>query len=283
MKKSISLLFFTTLSFFGVAQQADKAFRQDVNANAIAAAVPHPGVTIEFHKYFLYALPAKGNIREHVGASLLYEGNVKAKKLHGDWKSWYRNGLLCDSGKLVKGLPDGEWKHWDTQGNLVAVRTYSASKYFRVQNDVVRYNARRVNLPIVTLYKKNRKTAARHLMSAYSFPAEKTNHAEHSLYQLVLHNISAGNNYHPVFENNLHHGLFINYMSNGLARDSGYYTYGLRHGVWIHRNNDLSMERGVYTNGKKADEWRLYDVRGKIREIYFYNKEGLLSGKKSFR
>ncbi len=283
MKKSIVLLSFISLSFLGAAQQTDKVFRQEVNSTAITAAAHHPGVAIEFHKYFLYALPAKGNIRQYAGDALLYEGNVKSKKLHGDWKSWYSNGLLCDSGALVKGLPEGEWKHWDAQGNLVAVRTYSASKYFRVQNEVVRYNPRRINLPIVTLYKKNKQVAARHLMSAYSFPAEKTNHNEHSLYQLVLHNTNAGNTYHPVFEQNLHHGLFVNYMANGLAKDSGYYENGLRQGVWIHRNSDNSMERGVYKNGKKGDQWRVYDASGKIIATHFYNKEGLLTGKKNFR
>ena len=231
-----------------------------------------------------FSLPKEGSISEAHNDKRLYEGSVKNKKLHGNWTSWYQNGLICDSGKFVHGLPDGEWKHWDSEGKLVAVRTYNADKYQRINLEMYRYNPRHPSYPLSVLYHKNKNAAMQYLHSSYSFPHTVKRIDDLSLQQWVIANITPGNIYHPVYDQSLHHGLYLNYFSNGEVKDSGYYNNGLRHGIWIEKDNPSGIIRqGNYVNGKKTREWKSYNKSGQLVEIVYYNNKGGVTRKKRFR
>lgn len=231
-----------------------------------------------------FFLPKEGAILENYNDRPLYAGSVRNKKLNGNWQSWYQNGILCDSGAFVRGLPDGEWKHWDVNGRLVAIRTYNADKYQRISLEMLRYSPRKPAYPITQLYFKNRSQAMQYLHASYSFPHKVKRIDDLSLQQWVIENITPGNVYHPVFDQSLHHGLFINYFENGLTKDSGYYNNGLRHGVWIERSAQAgNWQQGNYINGKRNKEWKTYSVNGELMEIAFYNNHGEVSGRKTFR
>jgi antitoxin component YwqK of YwqJK toxin-antitoxin module len=222
-----------------------------------------------------FSFDKDGIISESLNERKLYSGHVKKKKLHGNWESWYQNGQLCDSGQLALGLPEGEWKHWDEEGRLVAVRNYSSDKYNRVKMELTRYNPRHTAYPLTVMYHKNRASASRYLHSSYSFPHSIRRIDDQSLQQWVASNITPGSTYNPVFDQSLHHGLYMNFFTNGLAKDSGYYQNGLRQGVWVHRDAPEGLVRmGTYKNGVKVKEWRVYMPTGKILGIIFYNNKG---------
>ncbi len=222
-----------------------------------------------------FSFSKDGIIAESLNERRLYSGNVRRKKLHGNWESWYQSGQLCDSGKLVSGLPDGEWKHWNEQGQLIALRTYSSDKYNRIQMELSRYTPRRAAYPLTVMYYKNRSAATKYLHSSYSFPHTIRRIDDQSLQQWVTANITPGNVYHPVFDQSLHHGLFMNFFPDGKAKDSGYYQNGLRQGVWIHRDApDGASRMGAYKNGIRVKEWRVYAPSGKLVGMIFYNNKG---------
>jgi antitoxin component YwqK of YwqJK toxin-antitoxin module len=230
-----------------------------------------------------FSFEKDGIITETLNARKLYSGNVRRKKLHGNWESWYQTGQLCDSGKLVSGLPDGEWKHWNEKGQLVALRTYSSDKYNRVQMELTRYTPRRAAYPLTVMYYKNRSAASRYLHSSYSFPHTIKRIDDQSLQQWVAANVTPGNVYHPVFDQSLHHGLFMNFFPDGQVKDSGYYQNGLRQGVWIQREASTGSSRmGAYKNGNRVKDWRVYAPSGKLVGMIFYNNKGEEQSRKRF-
>lgn len=274
MKTNIFIAILAFLSFRAQSQQLDNAVSA-TEENIVVPATDKPEERFSFDK--------DGMINEKLNERKLYSGNVRKKKLHGNWESWYQNGQLCDSGKLDSGLPDGVWKHWDENGQLIALRTYSADKYNRVKHELTRYNSRHTAYPLTVMYHENRTAAAKYLHSSYSFPHSIRRIDDQSLQKWVAANISHGNAYHPVFDQSLHHGLFINYFPNGVAKDSGYYQNGLRQGVWLHRRYaDGLYYTGAYKNGNRIKEWRAYMPSGKIMGIIFYNDKGEEQSRRRF-
>jgi antitoxin component YwqK of YwqJK toxin-antitoxin module len=235
-------------------------------------------------KFTKYSLPQNGVLSEVFNTKPLYVVGVRNGKMHGTWQSWYQNGLPCDSGRMVKGLPDGEWKHWDNEGRLIAVRHYSADKYQRVRNELVRHHPRKISFPMTQLYQQSRREALRRMHVSYSFAAAAVKHPAASLQEWVYTNITPGNAYKPVFDHSLHHGLYMNIYASGHARDSGFYRDGLRQGLWLHRDSTNGTTlTGSYVNGAKVKEWKLYDMHGRLKEILFYNAKGHLKWRKQAR
>ena len=228
-----------------------------------------------------YSLPRQGLINEQLNNKPLYSGSVRNGKLHGEWQSWYQDGLRCDSGKLVKGLPDGVWKYWDSNGNLIALRSYSADKYYRVKNEMIRYHPKRISFPLTQLYHRNKPAALKYIEAFYLFGVAGR---KEPLPELVTKNITSGNAYKPVFDHALHHGLFINFSPDGSIKDSGYYKNGLRQGLWVHKDTSKKiMLKGSYINGQKSKEWKVYDDSGKLYEIIFYTPKGDVKWRKRFQ
>lgn len=231
-----------------------------------------------------YALPKQGTINEHLNNKPLFTADVKNNRLHGGWQSWYQNGMLCDSGRLVKGLPDGVWRYWDDSGQLIAVRTYSADKYHRVKNEMIRYHPKRATFPLAAMYQTNKQMAIKYLEVVYSYDNAGRREKGWTLPGLITKNITPGSFYRPVFDHVLHHGLFMNFFPDGNVKDSGYYKNGLKHGVWIHRDNERKLKyKGIYVNGIKVKEWKSYNASGKLQELSFYNSRGTLKWRKQFQ
>lgn len=210
-------------------------------------------------------LPVRGEVKAvYENGKPHYNGHTKNKKLHGAWQSWYSNQQSCDSGTLVKGIPDGEWRVWYADGQVQFVRNYSADKWQRFQNEKDGANPKQIVYPLTTLYKENRSKARQYLSSGYSFCLDKDcgSDAEAGL----------PDHYHPVFETGLLHGEYINYFPNGTVKDSGYYENGLPHGPWAHRSADQQYWQGHYQHGLKDKEWKHYDATGRLLEIVDYKK-----------
>jgi antitoxin component YwqK of YwqJK toxin-antitoxin module len=228
-------------------------------------------------------LPAQGSAEGDADEIILYSGTIKKHRLNGSWKSWYDNQNLCDSGTFVKGIPDGEWKHWNANGELLAIRHYNADKLLRVKNEMRRSHSKNVLYPLVKLFNKNSRRAKQYMEAGYSF-SFATRPIQLSLEQAVENNITPGNIYRPLFDECLHHGLYMNFFNNGNVKDSGYYKNGLRDGIWVHRDAaDNSYVLGVYKNGVKQNDWKQYSANDKLLTIIFYNRKGEVDWKKRIR
>jgi antitoxin component YwqK of YwqJK toxin-antitoxin module len=266
--KMLLLLCLALTGFTRLIAQPQKDFPYLQEKESPASLLPVP-----MSQHDNYLLQKEGLTREELNGKPLLAGAVHPGLLHGAWRSWYQNGKGRDSGRLVKGLPDGTWKQWDENGQLIAVRTYSADKYFRISHEMLRYHPKRVNYPLAALYQIDRVLAGTYLQASYSFPAGSR--AEQSLSDAVKDNIATGNSYQPVFSHSLHHGLFMNFYSNGMVKDSGYYKDGLRQGVWIHYDSGKEIkEKGTYHQGIRVGEWRYYNTSGKLEQLTVYSKSG---------
>lgn len=224
-------------------------------------------------------LPPAGDVTGHDNGAILFKGTVKNNRLHGNWQSWYANENPCDSGRLVKGVPTSEWKHWNREGQLVSLRTYDASKLQRVKNEIRRNHPKEAVYPLTALHRKNTRHAAQYMHAGYSFDFGGRVHPA-SLREAVAHNITSGNKYRPLFDECLHHGLYMNWYDNGTTKDSGHYRNGLKEGIWLHRKADGSYQTGVYRHGQKNAEWKEYDAKQRLAHLHFYNRKGQLEWSK---
>lgn len=248
-----------------------------------AHAKEYPVTINTIHKELNYFLPHQATIIETNSDVKLFTAATRRGKLNGNWQSWYPNGHLCDSGKLVNNLPDGEWKHWDENGELIAVRHYSVIKFQRVADEIHYYHPKRNFFRLSTLYQQNKQAALFHLSANYSFPG-KRKARQTSLKELVQSNIIDYRFYNPVFEQCLHEGAYINYFPGGAIKDSGNYRNGLKHGKWIHRESpEGGYWQGNYHDGLKTKEWKLYDKAGKLTEIIVYDTHGKENWRKKIR
>lgn len=247
----------------------------------------HEKVTLfipAFQKTTFYQMPKDGPLTGQQQGKLVYEGTVKNHRLHGGWQSWYHNGRQLDSGRLQQGVPDGAWKYWDSTGNLMAVRHYDAAKLQRVKEAMRLQHPKQTTYPLVQLYKKNKQAAQHHFLPAFAFASHQSGTVSRSFQQLTLDNSTGELGYHPVFNECLHHGLFLNYFSNGAVKDSGYHKNGLKHGIWFHRlSQDGVSYSGAYNNGIPYKEWKEYDADGRLISIIFFNKKGQEQWRKEFR
>lgn len=230
-----------------------------------------------------YALPKHAEINELNNGKKFFSAETRKGKFNGIWKSWYANGNICDSGKLVNNLPDGEWKHWNEKGELVAVRNYSASKFHRVADEMFRYHPKRNFYPLSTLYQHNRQAALFYIDAVSSFPGKRKPKFT-SIHDLVQSNITDHINYKPVFEQCLHEGESVNYFTGGVIKDSGSYKDGLKQGKWIYRDSVKGgYWQGIYEHGVRTNEWKYYDRAGKMVQIIVYDAHGRESWRKKIR
>ncbi len=231
-------------------------------------------------KKFALPLPERAIISESYNGTRLFSVSVHGSKLNGNWQSWYATGVLCDSGGLINNLPDGEWKHWNEKGELLAIRHYSADKFQRVMQEMLRYNPKRSFFYLSELYQKDKQAALNYLTAAYSFPSGRSAPV-HSLKQLVISNISKSDSYRPVFEQSLQDGLYMNFFPGGSIRDSGYYKNGVRTGKWVHRDSaDGPWHLGAYQHSIKIKEWKYYDKNNKLLELIVYDNRGHINWRK---
>ncbi|WP_315817459.1 hypothetical protein [Paraflavitalea speifideaquila] len=92
--------------------------------------------------------------RLHCQWRYAFSGASKRGRLHGTWMSWYHPGQLCDSGRLVRNIPDGEWKSWYSNGQPRSLRTYNAYMLHRIKDEIARRQAKATFLPLLILQKQ---------------------------------------------------------------------------------------------------------------------------------
>lgn len=61
------------------------------------------------------------------------QGGSSGQLLHGLFESFYGNKQLCEKGTYCKGLKDGEWNHWRTDGTLISKEHWSNGRQHGTQ------------------------------------------------------------------------------------------------------------------------------------------------------
>ncbi|HJS53712.1 MAG TPA: hypothetical protein VJ765_04185 [Chitinophagaceae bacterium] len=221
----------------------------------------------------IYTEPVDGKITAtYTNGNKLYEGYLQKEKWHGQWNSWYDDGQKLDSGLMRLGIPDETWTGWYPDGTIQFIRTYSADKWQQFHLEKLRYHSKRISLPLTQLYHENKKLAEKYISAINSFcvTAKCTRVRNESLSQKINNN-STGDHYHPLFENGLLHGPFVNYFPAGAVKVSGNYKNGLPEGLWIKWTDDRQFYwKGFYQHGMKNKEWKLYRSSGQLVSIVFY-------------
>src|SRR5262245_27522270 len=124
MKRNFHLVLFSLVCFVSLEAQVHEQGRRANIPILQEALLKNTAQHASWQGY-----PSNGSLQHQLNNKPLFSTATRNHKLHGDWQSWYQNGLLCDSGRFVNGLPDGLWKYWNKKGELIAIRTYSADKY----------------------------------------------------------------------------------------------------------------------------------------------------------
>ena len=212
-----------------------------------------------------------------------YEGYKRKSNLHGPWMSWYDGSQMLDTGYLIKGIPDGQWMGWYKNGKPRFIRTYSASKWQQYHLEKSRYHPKRIVLPITQLYHENKQRAAIYTTAIYSFCSKKDCTRDNETLQQMINNNNEQEHYHPLFDDGLLHGVFVNYFSDGSIKDTGNYKNGLPEGLWINWTDDKQFYwKGYYQHGLKDKEWKLYAANGKLIRLVAW-REGKLLWKKNMK
>ena len=248
---------------------------------------PHPAPALAINKKYRHQSRITA-CKEN--GDTLFLGDLKRGKLHGTWMSWYHPEQLCDSGKLVRNVPDGVWKSWYSNGQPRSVRTYSAFMLHRVKEEIPRRGTKATWFAITDIARTDPSYAWQLLTPVYSYVTLAVNAANpqvaapRSLEERAEQNILSG--YHPYlppFTECLHHGLYMNYYPNGQVKDSGLYHNGLREGVWMEwLNNGTMYSTGAYHRGRKHDSWKYYTPSGRLIGIKIYNRRGKEISSKRF-
>ncbi|MBD0297355.1 MAG: hypothetical protein ICV84_19535 [Flavisolibacter sp.] len=221
-----------------------------------------------------HALQAIGRRTDH---QLHFIIHFKKEQLHGIWQSFYDNAQQCDSGRIEKGLPEGEWKTWYPNGQLKTVRNYSADKYHYIKADLKRDHPKYQRYRI-THYAQAHKNIKQHFQPNYQ--KHQNIHQLTALLDKIHHNTNTaeGDSYVPPFNSCIHHGLFINYDEKGAAIDSGYYVNGLKNGLWLESVNEGAVRAvGYYDHGRKVKQWKFYNTAGRLLYTDLYKQNGTKS------
>ena len=287
MKK---ILLYASIAFFisknSVAQHTDQVLNDEINTGALHSGldeidhstgsvgaekatmlktVPH-GKKNGYSYTFYKTENNRGLVKATAEGKTAFEAEYHRNKLHGKWVSMYQNGHLQDSGHFEKNIPDGQWNSWYANGNRRSIRSYSAEKWKSAHNKAARYNYKiQSNNELVRMAMKGDGSFERITSAEYSFGSMP----------VTTHGYTAP------FKNCLHHGLYMNFHSNGAVKDSGYYKDGLRDGHWeeYFENGQLSAS-GSYLRGKKNSGWKYFDKKGKLVTLAEYREGRMMHQKK---
>lgn len=203
-----------------------------------------------------------------------YEGYKNKNNLYGLWNSWYSNGQTLDSGILQKGIPGGTWVMRFNNGLPQFIRTYSTEKWEQFQNEKIRYHSKRISMPLTKLFHEDKIKAEQYITAINTFcDKQNCSRPDKEDISVRVNANSKDHHYHPLFENGLLHGPFINYFPDGAVKDSGNYRDGLPEGLWIKWTGDKQFYwEGYYQHGAKNKEWKLYSANRRLVRVVSYRQ-----------
>lgn len=223
-----------------------------------------------------------------------YMSGVKQSQLNGNWRSWYPTRIPCDSGRLVKNIPDGEWKGWYANGQVKFIYHFNARKLSALKDELRRQPKTKfyyiaTKSPEIAASYYNAEKIFGHKTSSRSsvFLSKQINHKPREvrhLTQLVESNteINEDNCYLPPFTEALLHGNFTEYYESGKVKKTGVYINGLREGMWEEYAENGVKAVGTYHHGYPHGEWRYYSEEGKLLRWKRFDNKGRVSEEFNF-
>ncbi|MFZ9660393.1 MAG: toxin-antitoxin system YwqK family antitoxin [Chitinophagaceae bacterium] len=222
-------------------------------------------------------------VGKYDNGQLMFRTTLKKGLLHGQWESWYVNGIKRDSGNIKSSIPNGIWKTWYPNGNLMYQVHFSSVKYHQITNEIFR----QPKYKLYHLSELPREQAIIHLKSPFLKNKMDLSDISYALtpfssdeYKKNLSNEMS--EYGSPFNNAVLHGEFTSYYENGDLKEQGVLLNGLKDGVWEEKTKEGFYQRGTYFHGKKIGEWRLYNSNGKPIKFSQYSGHGKLLSEYDF-
>jgi|GEM_PF-2570260 antitoxin component YwqK of YwqJK toxin-antitoxin module len=191
----------------------------------------------------------------YTDGSLAFVADANRAGLNGSFVGLYAWGATRDEGLFNNNKPHGIWRGYYPNGTLRFVREYNADK---------------IEAAIAEAYRANPKTS----FYLHTNTGDSPNQVFSSLTSSAASfaHLPAGSEaYRPPFEQCLHHGMYINYFSNGQTKDSGYYKNGRRQGYWTEWYSTGQMKQtGIYDKGEKHSSWKIYNEQGILVQLEEY-------------
>ena len=192
------------------------------------------------------------------------EGNLKNGKPDGKWTNYYKNSKKKSIGFWKEALLDSTWLFYDSSGIITLKEEYKNNKKHGI---IINYDSTG-RIVKKTFYKNGNKEG------------------KEVEYFKGSNKILKENNY----ENNIKDGTCYNYDSLGniisiLNYDMGIInkkeeinrldSEGKKHGIWkVHYVNNKTKIEETFFHGQKEGFKKVYDKKGKIKEIIKY-KDGI--------
>ena len=192
------------------------------------------------------------------------EGNLKNGKPDGKWTNYYKNSKKKSIGFWKEALLDSTWLFYDSSGIITLKEEYKNNKKHGI---IINYDSTG-RIVKKTFYKNGNKEG------------------KEVKYFKGSNKILKENNY----ENNIKDGTCYNYDSLGniisiLNYDMGIInkkeeinrldSEGKKHGIWkVHYDNNKTKIEENFFHGQKEGFKKVYDKKGKIKEIINY-KDGI--------
>ena len=214
--------------------------------------------------------------------------NFSKDALHGQWRSFYESGQICDSGAFYRNIPDGEWVSYYENGQPQMTVQFNAKKLIQVREEMRRLYR---PAPIITSSTgtptfrgmgtlRGQQAYLRgqylNLQQAIRPTALVGRFRGISLKRKIdLNTVQHFPFYAAPYDECLIHGLYKSYFPDGKLKDSGYSHNGMKTGVWQEYDAvQKTMSRGFYKKGMRRDEWKYYNDDGKFVFLRRYNKFG---------
>jgi len=192
----------------------------------------------------------------------------------GKWKKVYSNGKIRYTGQFKKGLPQGVFKYYNSNGQLTSILTYSkdgktaACKMYYVKGQ----------LRATGFYydRKKDSTWLYYSETTQKLVAEENykRGMKNGRWRIYFDNEVVSSE--VFWKNDMKQGKWTEYFKNGEKRLETNYINGLLDGDYVlYSIKKVPLKKGKYIKGKQDGKWITYDENGHKIKVDFY-KSGWL-------
>ena len=225
----------------------------------------------------------------------------KSTKLEGEYVDYYDNGRIKQKGIYLSGEKHGDWKEYNTRGQLTKIVTFSKGKVIKVENpgavrDSIIYHANgrvmlqgRTNAGLRDGEWKEYDLKGKLIkITTYDFGDIVSQKNPGAIEEITLYHDNGRVKASGIINNQKRDGVWKFFNTRGIHTTSTTYSNGkiiktvskigkdtpkLREGTAVtYHDNGRIKEQGKYSKGKKNGEWREFDTRGKLTKIKIYDK-----------
>lgn len=192
----------------------------------------------------------------------------KQERKIGQWKKVYENGKTRYTGQFDRDKPVGEFRYYDTDGNLETVITHSADGHSATC--VMYFNSKKIRAK--GFYYDQKKDS---LWTYYSEATQRVK-AEERYYRGAKQGIwriyyDSGQVFSEInYANDMKNGSWKEYFEDKSIRLSAFYDNDLLTGDYIlYSLTGTVLSKGNYKDGHREGEWITYNDKGQKEHVEF--------------